>query len=79
MLSSFLFHNCKIESYLQITSVDIKDFREGAILYSVETTWQSLLLLFYDLGWHLALLMTFPFIVSFSQRLFPPRVELEYF
>lgn len=40
-LASFLSQNGIIEKYLQITSGDVKDFREGAILQAMETTWQS--------------------------------------
>lgn len=40
-LPSFLSQNGKIEKYLQITSGDVLDFREGATLQAMETTWQS--------------------------------------
>lgn len=40
-LPSFLFQNGKTEKYLQIISADVKDFREGAVLQVMETSWPS--------------------------------------
>lgn len=37
-LSSFLFQNGQIEKYFQVTSVEVKDFRQDAIVQTMETT-----------------------------------------
>lgn len=74
-LSGFPSQSGKIEKYLQITSNAVKGFREGSILYSIETTWQSPLALF-ELCWHLACSLHSRSSSFFPRCYFPDRLNL---
>lgn len=72
---SFLFQNGKIEKYLQITSLDVGDFKEDAILQTMETTWQNPLVFgvsFFKSQLTFSLIDDIPINLLFSPEAFPP-------
>lgn len=73
-LPVFFFQNGKIEEYLQILSADVKDFREGVVLQTVETTWQSPLVFFFKppLTFFLSPINDLPIHLFFPRGPFPP-------